>query len=78
MSRVFNWRVWNFLFGLNGSWFVNDDIDGDDIASLLRLCRKPSNKRSLSKDIHSYSIDPNFPCICLNYKKMSQDISPSQ
>ena len=37
-------------------WFVNVDIDGDDLASLLRLRRKPAKKTRRSKEIHSSSI----------------------
>ena len=59
-------------------WFVNVDIDGDDLASLLRLRRKPANRTRRSKEIHSSSIETNSSEQHLNDKKPSQELSPSQ
>ena len=37
----FSWKVWTVLFKVSVFWFINDDIYGDSLASLLIIRKEP-------------------------------------
>ena len=68
MSPVFAMHVCNVLFGASGCWFVNCDIDDDDIINLLKNKINLEREKRILKEIHSSSVDQNSSMGHLNYK----------
>ena len=66
------------LIGVSVCWSDNDEIDGDNIASLTRLRRNLVRKTRISKEIYSPSIEPNYSERHLNDKNPPHELSPSQ